>query len=173
MESIEWRPVPGYEGLYEVSNDGQVRSLDRPPRDGRAGTRGRVMRATRSGRGGYLAVGLSKEGKVTRVTVHRLVALAFLGETQGDGPVVRHIDGNATNNVPENLAWGTVAENNRDLVRHGTHYSHFRGAQTCVNGHPFDEKNTHYGDGRRSCRACRAACTARYRAKKAQEEGTK
>src|SRR5690606_8270706 len=72
-------------------------------------------------RGGYLSVGLNKVGAVKkRVTVHRLVATAFLGPS--DLPLVRHIDGNPKNNRVENLRFGTESENAYDRVAHGTQH---------------------------------------------------
>ena len=108
-----WKPIPGYEGLYEVSDSGQVRSMDRVDRLGRK-RRGRILRGGDSK--GYRNVMLSKDGTVFAVTVHRLVACAFLA---GEGAQIRHLDGDCTNNRAGNLAWGTPKENAADKERHG------------------------------------------------------
>ena len=109
----EWRPVVGYEGRYEVSNLGRVRSLPRTiyHLDGKRGkcrfAPGRVLiqRAT-PGRG-YMIVALGyKQYKL----VHRLVALAFV-ENPGNKQQVDHIDGDKSNNAASNLRWCTGSEN--------------------------------------------------------------
>lgn len=112
----EWRSVPGYEGQYEVSSLGRVRSLDRPVRI-RGGSyrvsKGRVLTPLRH-TGGYDAVHL---GRKNQRLVHELVALAFIGD-RPPGAVTRHLDGDPTNNRVDNLAWGTQSENMRDVARY-------------------------------------------------------
>lgn len=110
-------PVKGYEGLYEVSNMGRVRSLDRTvsAADGRTmHIKSRVLStAGKSGRDrNYPAVTLWSENVGRTVQVHRLVAMAFLGPPQ-EGMMVDHIDGDTTNNTASNLEWVTCGENNR------------------------------------------------------------
>lgn len=164
MKSVQeekWRPVPGYEGYYEVSDRGGVRSLTRTflKGDGRAyTTRGRVL-APLNVRA-YRRVGLSREGSTKQFSVHRLVALAFLGNSTG--PLVRHLDGDPHNNVVTNLAFGTLSDNYYDMIRHGrcpkVNQTH------CKWGHLFDEGNTYYSqDGTRGCRLCRSGRKRRYR----------
>lgn len=116
----EWRAIPGYEGLYEVSDRGRVRGLDRLVRHSRGGLQilaGRVMRLTLNGP--YLRVSLCKEGTVRPHNVHRLVLEIFRGPCP-DGAEGRHLDGDPINNRLENLSWGTHTENIRDSIRHGT-----------------------------------------------------
>lgn len=139
----EWRPVVGYEGIYEVSPAGQVRSV---PRRGK--TRGMILKPKpRKQRSGHLLLNLRRDGVMKTKTVHRIVAAAFLGPCP-DGLQVRHVDGDPTNNAVTNLAYGTSSENRLDSVRHGTH-NHAR-KTTCKNGHPFDGHN-----GRnRTCSIC-------------------
>lgn len=107
MAIEEWRSVVGYEGLYEVSNFGQVRRLTRkalkPDTDKRPN-------------GGYQRVKLSKKGKPTRFTVHRLVADAFLGPCP-EGLERNHKDGRKTNNSADNLEYVTSSENHRHAYR--------------------------------------------------------
>lgn len=117
-----WKPVVGYEGLYEVSNHGNVRSLDRTIHhvgDSRIRTiRGRTLRQFED-RKRYLWVNLSRAGEKQKVgKVHRLVAEAFLSMPE-PGQVVRHLDGNVQNNHVENLLWGTPRENSDDMVSMG------------------------------------------------------
>ena len=123
-----WKDIPGYEGLYQVSNLGRVRSLDRvTTQKNRWGSetlvtrRGRVLRpAQNRKRGGYAYVNLHAPGK--KQSLRRpcvLVAEAFIGP-RPEGMVVRHLDGKSSNDVATNLAWGTPKENSEDMVRHGT-----------------------------------------------------
>lgn len=102
MINEEWKPVKGYEGRYEVSNLGRVRSLKR------ATTNGVVLKQTI--KHGYMHVCLSKENKPSTKRVHRLVAEAFIANPMGK-PVVNHIDGDKTNNAASNLEWATNSEN--------------------------------------------------------------
>lgn len=117
-----WLPVDEAE-FYEVSNLGRVRSVDREfiRADGqRQCRRGRVLTPTRVGRN-YLSVTL-RFGK--RRTVHRMVAIAFLGPRPGEDFIVAHNDGDPSNNRLDNLRWATPSENQQDSIRHGTKYSH-------------------------------------------------
>lgn len=103
---IEWRPVLGFEGRYEVSNVGDVRSLTR---------RAKVLKPLL--RKGYYAVALRHGNEPsTSIAIHRLVAIAFVGPAVGQ---VRHMDGNCLNNRDTNLSWGTALENAADRERHG------------------------------------------------------
>lgn len=72
LRSHEWRPVPGYEGLYQVSSLGKVKSLPRTT------TKGGILKP-RTDKRGYQWVGLSKDGLVRNFSIHELVALAFFG----------------------------------------------------------------------------------------------
>lgn len=93
-----WKDVPTYEGIYQASSFGRIRSL-------------RVMKPSISKGTGYLAVGLSNgKGKAKTRHVHALVALAFLGP-RPEGKQVNHIDEDKTNARPENLEYKTPREN--------------------------------------------------------------
>lgn len=95
-----WKPVPGYEGLYEVSDIGRVRRIER-----------RVL-TPHAGNGGYLRVLLCNRHQ-KHVGIHRLVAGAFIGACP-PGYVVNHKDGDPANNAPSNLEYVTQSQN----VRH-------------------------------------------------------
>jgi len=155
-----WLPVPGYEGLYEVSSHGGIRSLDRTvPIDvpGRrsyvARRRGRMLRQTPTG-SGYLAVSLSRGPTQTKTwTVHTLVALAFIGP-RPPGHEVCHNDGNPMNNNLSNLRYDTISGNRRDAVEHGTHRNTRK--THCPSRHKYTPENTYMRPGTtyRQCRIC-------------------
>ena len=116
--SEQWLPIRGFEGEYEVSDHGQVRSLDRYVRN-RSGTalkRGKLLKPRRDGRG-YFFVGLYRERKSTQCRVHRLVAEHFLTNAS-NFPVVNHLDNCPTNNHVSNLEWCTQKENIRHAAAH-------------------------------------------------------
>jgi hypothetical protein len=99
-----WRDIKGYEGLYQVSNLGNVRSL-------RYGNRNEVRELfLKPHNQGYLQVELHKDGKRKMFTVHRLVARAFV-PGYFDGAHVNHKDENKHNNQADNLEWVTIREN--------------------------------------------------------------
>lgn len=114
-----WRPVPGWDGLYDVSDLGRVRSLPRMTAYGIKG--GGVLKAARKGapRYPYLGVTLSGAGVRRQVKIHRLVLQAFIGpapEGMNDG---RHLDGVTFNCALTNLDWGSHARNGQDMIDHG------------------------------------------------------
>ena len=103
MEEI-WKDIKGYEGLYRVSNMGNVESLNYH-NTGKT----QILRPIIQSKG-YLVVALFKDGKPKRHTIHRLVAAAFLSNPLGL-PQVNHIDEDKTNNRVENLEWCDCAYN--------------------------------------------------------------
>ncbi len=121
----EWRPVLRYKGLYEISDQGRVRSIDRielVTRNGREFTRrrdGRLLRISPNKFDGRPQAGLSKNGKLTTIYVHRLVLEAFIGP-RPKGLECCHEDGDRMNNRLSNLRWDTHASNEADKHRHGT-----------------------------------------------------
>lgn len=94
-----WKDIEGYEGLYQVSNFGRIRSLGNGIRNSKL-----MILKPRVNRKGYLQVGLSKNGKHKTFTVHKLVASAFI-QNLFDEREVNHIDEDKTNNNVENLEW--------------------------------------------------------------------
>jgi hypothetical protein len=118
MSSSErWRPIPGYERLYEVSDLGRVFGIKR----------GRLITGTLLGE--YRAVHLSKNGVARWELVHRLVLLAFVGPAP-EGLEACHADGSRDNNALTNLRWATPKENAADRIRHG------RQARRCGTSNP-------------------------------------
>jgi hypothetical protein len=113
-----WKAVPGYEGLYEVSDLGRVKSLARYVPSRWKKPRFVAERIMRSARARYIVVRLSRDADVKNFGVHRLVCEAFHGPPQ-EGMQAAHIDGNPYNNTASNLYWATPAENCADRKRHG------------------------------------------------------
>lgn len=155
-----WVPVVGYEGLYEVSDAGRVRSLDRVVRRAVGGAEyvqpGRVLRPG-THRQGYMLVCLrGKQGKRTH-KVHRLVLIAFGGDRPG--LKVRHRNDIPGDNRLENLTWGTQADNMNDAVRNGRNQNARKTA--CIRGHSLVPPNLRRHEwetkGRRLCYACSRA----------------
>lgn len=166
-----WKPVVGYEGLYEVSDHGRVRSLDRRlPHNGHTRFFPGVILKPSSHKQGYLTVKLRGGG---RHFIHRLMAEAFIPNPD-NLPLVRHLNDVETDNRLENLAWGTWSDNSEDSVRNGVHS---QASKThCKRGHPYDGENTYYppypGGAKRACKACRKENSRRYLLKKiSKEEG--
>lgn len=117
MEHENWLPIPGYEGAYEVSNQGRVRSVERRvrlvTRSGTEATRLVPARILRPGcsKSGHVSVAL---GNGNSRLVHQLVLEAFVGK-RPEGCEALHADGNPENNALSNLRWGTRSENLKDI----------------------------------------------------------
>ncbi len=167
MINEKWSPIPGFEGLYEASSLGRIRSLARPRVPETRVIEGRVTRYGGQGRIGtpYRSVSLCREAEKPRnLRVHQLVALAFLGEPE-PGQQVRHLDGDSLNNTLSNLTYGTASENALDTVLAGNH--HQASKTHCVKGHLFTEENVrritvHTGRTWRRCRTCERTSTPAY-----------
>lgn len=147
-----WLPVPGWSGLYEVSDAGAVRSLDRVAtfRGVTRRTKGRTLRPSSNPKG-YQIVTLTCDGGRVAYPVHRLVGEAFLGP-KPDGLQTRHMDGDKANFAPANLRYGTPRENELDKVAHGG--NHNANKTECPAGHPYDAENTMHTSRGRRCRTC-------------------
>lgn len=111
-----WKPVKGFEGLYEVSNMGRVRSLDRvvyqKNKFGRMSRHiyyGQIIKQQKQ-RNGYFIVNLYRNGQIEKCLVHRLVGSCFLEKKDGKD-CINHLDCDKSNNRAENLEWCTQSEN--------------------------------------------------------------
>lgn len=157
MIPVEWRPVVGFEGLYEVSNTGLVRSIDRVLHlSNRTYRRQGVLLKPTVRHRGHLSVSLRRPGSKRVVFIHVLVLEAFVGP-RPDGMQCCHWDDNPSNNNLSNLRWDTCSANKFDSVRNGTHTN---AAKThCKQGHEFTPENTWYrNNGRwRVCATCSTA----------------
>lgn len=113
-----WKDIKGYEGLYQISNLGRVKSLDRviEKRDFSYTIKGKVFKRSLSNKG-YVQTELTKNGIRKQFKVHRLVALHFLSCENTENLTVNHIDGDKNNNKPENLEWCTLEENMRHAYK--------------------------------------------------------
>lgn len=115
----EWRPVVGYENLYEVSNFGRVRSKEAEVRQ-RYGTRTRRSRMKKiiTNENGYCTVNLFKDNKIKIHKCHRLLMTAFVPNPEKKR-VINHKDGDKQNNHISNLEWSTHKENSIHAVQNG------------------------------------------------------
>ena len=116
-----WKDIKGYEGLYQVSNLGQIKSLNY------LRTKKQKILKLHSDKDGYLILGLRKEGKTKCVKVHRLVCETFISNPKKYG-YVNHKDENKQNNNVKNLEWCSMRYNNY----YGTHLTKIRKKVICV-----------------------------------------
>ena len=153
--SERWRAVVGYEGLYEVSDQGRIWSH----------VSERLL-SPWSGGSDHLQVRLVSSDKAQDKYVHRLVLEAFVGPCP-EGMEGCHWDDDPTNNRLENLRWDTHSANTFDKVRNGNH-NHASKIE-CKHGHKFTSDNTYLFRGVRNCRACQRERERAYRARKIKE----
>ncbi len=114
MQKEIWKDVPNYEGHYQVSNLGRVKSLSRKAFNGKSmhTLKGRILKGS-SGKSNYLIVGLSKNGKRKTITIHQLVVMAFLNHKPNgyNGLIVDHVNNIKTDNRLNNLQLVTARHN--------------------------------------------------------------
>ena len=118
MEEI-WKDIKEYEGLYQVSNLGRIKSLDRIIKSGISNSgyikiNGKILKK-KLGKNGYLSIQLWKEGKGKWFMVHRLIAIAFIPNPQNK-PYIDHINTIRNDNRIENLRWATREENDHNPI---------------------------------------------------------
>lgn len=107
LDAETWKQIPGFEGLYDISDHGCVRNA----------RNGNLLKLQNSGNG-YFKVNLSRNGVVSHEWVHRLVAKVFVPNPHGFR-VVDHVDGNKKNNHANNLEWVTSKENAKRAYQKG------------------------------------------------------
>jgi hypothetical protein len=157
----EWRPVVGWEGFYEVSHQGRLRSVDRivecgPDRHQRR-YRGMLLNRGRRSNTGHISVVLYGPGRRANRWMHQLVLEAFVGP-RPPGMWACHGNDIAWDNRVGNLRWDTPGENIRDAVRNGRNGMANRAE--CPRGHLLAAPNlvpSSLRQGRRSCLACSKA----------------
>ena len=118
-----WRDIPGYEGYYQASNLGNIKSLPKKYKP-----LGRILKPQQ--RNNYLIVSLSRDGKSKSQSVHRIIMKTFKGESN---LTVNHIDGNKHNNKLENLEWVSRKQN----MQHGTCIKRMKETKRKRQGHPI------------------------------------
>ncbi len=115
----QWKPIPEWEELYEISNRGRVRNAET-----------RRIRALSRTRKKYQAITLTFARERSQgFLIHRLVALVFIGARPSTRHNVAHIDGDRANNRVENLRWSTYHENEQDKIQHATFHQRGVGAR--------------------------------------------
>lgn len=128
LENLEiWKDIPGFEGMYQCSSQGNIRSLDRIIHSANKWNSYSKLEESRvlkpiSNRSGYQQVVLYRDGAGNRSTVHRWVALTFIPNPENKRNV-NHIDGCKTNNKVSNLEWNTTSENILHAFRTGLNVS--------------------------------------------------
>lgn len=137
-----WRAVPGWEGLYKVSDTGDVYSVR-----SRRNLTPRSLAADK-----HLRVALCRSGYREDWLVHRLVLVAFVGRPPA-GMEGCHNNGVPADNRLGNLRWDTRRANVKDQVSHGVHPHGSR--SHCKRGHEFTAENIYNHGGKRHCRTCR------------------
>lgn len=169
MLSERWKAIAGYEGFYEVSDHGRVKSLERVVARENASpmtVRERILSSPIDAIG-RPHLRLFRGGKGSSRHVGRLVAEAFV-QGQEPGMEACHNDGDPANNLWTNLRWDTPAANRLDSVRHGTH--HWAQKTHCPRGHEYSPGNTQIVNGnQRRCRACDSNFKRAWRARKANQ----
>lgn len=150
-----WKDVEGYEGYYQVSNHGRVKSLERyvpHPICGMKKVSEKILSQSVESNG-YFRTSLTKNGKCVKVLVHILVAKAFIPIPISEKKlVVRHgIEGQKVNTV-KNLCWGTHSENEYDKQRDGTNPN--LNKECCPLGHKYEGDNLGLRGSGRRCKSC-------------------
>lgn len=137
--------IPSLPG-YAVSEDGTFWSRKIPGHRGEVGEAWRAIKG-RPDKDGYLQVNPSVGGVATNIKIHTVVLTAFCGHP-ADGQVCRHLDGDNQNNAISNLAWGTMKENSRDKIVHGTNNNGSRHGQSKLTESQVAEIRRRYASGK-------------------------
>ena len=129
MREEIWKDIEDYEGLYQVSNFGRVKSVERWVYSGKGNSTKRLnpeLIKSQAINHGYSVVTIWKDNKIKMMKIHRLVCQAFT-LNPNNKPCVNHIDGVKTNNYVENLEWCTYSENHKHAYKNGLMTGYFQG----------------------------------------------
>ena len=139
---VQWMPVVGFEGVYEVSDVGEVKRT----------STGKIMSPWMS-HDGYPMVTMNSSGRKKHTKISRAVGEAFLDEPDNPRAVwVLHTNGDRKNNRVRNLRWGTPQDNTDDMMRQGNNWRLSK--DTCAGGHLYDGVRLKYGKKHRDCSTC-------------------
>jgi hypothetical protein len=159
MSTETWKPIPEWEGVYEASSLGRIRSIGRTVQRG-----GHDMRVAEKilklneHQSGYVRVVLSHAGRRLDDQLHSIIARTFHGP-RPEGLEVRHVSGIQSDNSAANLKYGTSSENALDTVAHGNNVQ--RNRTHCPFGHALAAPNLVAAESKRGHRKCRACNSAR------------
>lgn len=144
-----WKDIKGYEGLYQVSNLGRIKSLDRKVKTGIKYNEYKISKSKilklNQKRNGYLSVDLSKENTVKTISVHRLVALNFIPNPENKEEV-NHINAKKYDNRVENLEWVTKEENKKHAKLNKLYYNPKRKRVRCKQTNRIFESSYNAGE---------------------------
>lgn len=161
-ETEEWRPVPGYEGRYEASDHGNVRSVGfymRNPHGTQTWKPGRTLKPTPHRQGYRMVTLIDESGKRRAIKVPRVVLLTFVGPPPLGKEDALHENDDPTNDHLGNLRWGDQSENSHDSVKNGCHPMTRK--QRDRLGHLLVEPNLIPSAAGRQCLACKRTNSAR------------
>jgi hypothetical protein len=168
MTAEHWLPVVGYEGIYEVSDRGRIRTVPRrvPCKGGKTRQINQRIKKPSLTKAGYLIIKLTRNHEDRSVSVHPLVLEAFVGP-RPPGMECCHADGDKTNNALSNLRWDTKRANELDAIRAGRRPDPNR--SRCGYGHELTAENTYFTKAlpnTRQCKRCLSGYNAVARAKR-------
>jgi hypothetical protein len=151
----QWRAIPGFEGFYEVSDQGRVRGVTRTVKRNNHSAmtiKSKLLVEQYRPDTGYYVVKLSKNNRKRNYYIHRLVLMAFVGLPE-EGQEACHENDVRTDNRLVNLRWDSHTANVQDAIKRNRMRNHNRERTHCKRGHPFDSVST--PGGRRTCYPCR------------------
>lgn len=115
-----WKPINGYDGFYEISNKGRVRSYKGNNRFSDRKENPCILKPRIVNNIGHRQVSLCHNGEVNQIYIHKLVALHFIGEPPSDKHIVCHKEDDPSKNGVDDIYWGLPKDNYHDSVRNGS-----------------------------------------------------
>lgn len=174
----QWKPIPAWEGLYEASTHGRIRSVARKVMrsNGVPQTiRARILKQSPMGVRRFAVRLYGPKGRKELSMVHHLILETFVGP-RPPGSLARHLNDDPCDNRPENLRWGNKQENARDAVANGLNRNSNK--TICKRGHPLTADNVYVrkarpGGMRRECRQCSIARVNAWKKAKSADKNSK